>query len=116
MRFCPGFTSIILTLSSHVSGFRSSALPPIHRKWCGIQQLNRFFADGRPTIICRQQKVGTNELNEEPEVVIQIEDLTSSQIAELIEVSFIQACMVHDFATNYLFRLCTQLSQFLNHT
>ena len=31
---------------------------------------------------------------EEPEVVIQIEDLTPSQIAELIEVSFIQACMV----------------------
>jgi hypothetical protein len=31
----------------------------------------------------------------EPDVVIQIEDLSLSQISELIEMSFIQACMVH---------------------
>jgi hypothetical protein len=33
--------------------------------------------------------------DDEPEVVIEIEDLSMSQIAELIEVTFIQACMVN---------------------
>ena len=32
--------------------------------------------------------------NEEPEVVMQIEDLPQEQIVELIEVTFINACMV----------------------
>lgn len=102
MRSFPALVYLIINLASHVSGFRSLALPLIQRNWFGIQQLHTFDAPSTTTIKCQQQKVGTNELNEEPDVVIQIEDLTSSQIAELIEVSFIQACMVHDFAHSLL--------------
>jgi hypothetical protein len=93
--------SIVLTLASHVTGFRSSALPLIQRKFCNVQHNNKFCIH-TTKIICHQQTLGTNELNEEePEVVIQIEDLSSSQIAELIEVSFIQACMVLPFVCRF---------------
>jgi hypothetical protein len=37
----------------------------------------------------------SDAIDDEPEVVIEIEDLSISQIAELIEVTFIQACMVN---------------------
>lgn len=38
------------------------------------------------------------DADEEPTTVIQIEDLTQSQIVELIEVTFINACMVRRVA------------------
>lgn len=90
------FISIILSSASYVTGFQSLAVPLIHRNLHSTVQ--RLKSNSARSIVCQQQTVGKNELNgEEPEVVIQIEDLSPSQIAELIEVSFIQACMVLDF-------------------
>ena len=111
-----------LTLPSYVTGFRSATwlLPPPpqqanhhrHSWWypsCSPPQhvtttplrLYRVHRTKGLVVICQNNNnnnnnnVGTNELSDkEPEVVIQIEDLALSQIAELIEVSFIQACMV----------------------
>ena len=76
-----------------------SCSPPQHVTTTPLR-LYRVHRTKGLVVICQNNNnnnnnVGTNELSDkEPEVVIQIEDLALSQIAELIEVSFIQACMV----------------------
>jgi hypothetical protein len=100
--------SIICIHDYIIAGFRPSAhvtsparrLTVDHRCRIPFHQLSP-----QRRIVCRQrlqQENAAKLLTEasdgtsEPEVIIQIEDLTMSQISELIEVSFIQACMVQD--------------------
>ena len=131
-----------LTLPSYVTGFRSATwlLPPPpqqanhhrHSWWypsCSPPQhvtttplrLYRVHRTKGLVVICQNNNnnnnVGTNELSDkEPEVVIQIEDLALSQIAELIEVSFIQACMVRMYVHDvYCRRSYTHIYIYYNH-
>ncbi len=106
---------LMLTLPSHVTGFRSATFPRIqqHHSYTitHVTPLHRVCRAHKVLVLRHNINVGTNELNDkEPEVVIQIEDLDLSQIAELIEVSFIQACMVHDFVVVHVHNLSS------NHT
>jgi hypothetical protein len=96
----------VLPLVAYVTGFQSSAIKVIHNHdLYGIQQLSGYnFAHNTKKVVCHQQFVGSDDSKgEEPEVVIQIEDLSPSQIAELIEVSFIQACMVSAFVCGFVY-------------
>jgi hypothetical protein len=100
------------TISTRLSqSFLLQVAPPSDPRW--IQQRRGQPATGvavtvpplcswRTIASCQQQQrnqptvcmVSAESEEKEPEVVVQIEDLSLLQLAELMEVTFIQACMV----------------------
>jgi hypothetical protein len=69
-----------------------------------VAQTVSFVPTGtvRPTVLERTvssfsrstQRIFESTDSDEPQVIMEIEDLSMSQIAEMIEVTFIQSCMV----------------------
>lgn len=87
---------VIVAALAH--GFRTSVYSTsrIHQSTHGrpFQRSAKYLSFGKRNANRNAHFVTATESEEiEPEVVVQIEDLSLPQIAELIEISFIQSCM-----------------------